>query len=56
MWRVATKPGKRRAPGDTAGRPRDRIEHLKAQVWARREHAFRLIKRQLGYVRVRYLA
>jgi IS5 family transposase len=37
-----------------AGRLRDRIEHLKAQVRARGEHAFRVIKRQFGYVKVRY--
>jgi len=32
---------------------RDRIERLKAQVRARAEHAFRMIKRQFGYVKVR---
>ena len=37
-----------------AGRLRERIEHLKAQVRARGEHAFRVIKRQFGYVKVRY--
>ena len=54
-WHVAMKPGKRRALRDTAaGRLRDRIERLKAQVRARGEHAFRVIKRQFGYVKVRY--
>ena len=49
------RPGKRRALRDTpAGRLRDRIERLKAQVRARGEHAFRVIKRQFGYVKVRY--
>jgi IS5 family transposase len=37
-----------------AGRLRDRIERLKAQVRARGEHAFRVIKHQFGYVKVRY--
>ena len=54
-WHVAMKPGQRRALRNTAaGRLRDRIEHLKAQVRARGEHAFRVIKRQFGYVKVRY--
>ena len=54
-WQVAMKPGKRRALRDTAaGRVRDRIEHLKAQVRARGAHAFRVIKRQFGYLKVRY--
>jgi IS5 family transposase len=54
-WHVAMKPGKRRALSKTeAGRLRERIEHLKAQVRARGEHAFRVIKRQFGYVKVRY--
>jgi IS5 family transposase len=54
-WHVAMRPGKRRALRDTAaGRVRDRIERLKAQVRARGEHAFRVIKRQFGYVKVRY--
>jgi len=38
----------------TAGRLRDSIERLKAQVRARGEHAFRVIKRQFGYLKVRY--
>jgi IS5 family transposase len=43
-WQVAMKPGKRRALRDTAaGRLREQIERLKAQVRARGEHAFRVI-------------
>src|SRR3954466_2954208 len=54
-WQVAMKPGKRRAlHNKAAARLRERIEHLKAQVRARGEHAFRVIKRQFGYVKVRY--
>jgi IS5 family transposase len=52
-WHVAMRPGKRRALRDTtAGQLRDRIEH--PQVRARGEHAFRVIKRQFGYLKVRY--
>jgi transposase, IS5 family len=54
-WQVAMKPDKRRALRKTeAGRLRDRIEHLKAQVRAHGEHAFRVVKRQFGYLKVRY--
>ena len=54
-WYVAMKPGQRRALRDTpAGRLREKIEHLKAQVRARGEHAFRVVKRQFGYLKVRY--
>jgi IS5 family transposase len=43
-WHIAMRPGKRRALRDTAaGRVRDRIERLKAQVRARGEHAFWVI-------------
>ena len=54
-WHVAMKPGKRRALGKTRlDRLYDKIERLKAQVRARGEHAFRVVKRQFGYVKVRY--
>lgn len=55
LWHVAMKAGKRRALGKSAyDRLCERIEKLKAQVRARGEHAFRVIKRQFGYVKVRY--
>jgi IS5 family transposase len=55
IWHVAMKPGKRRALGTSAyDRILERIETLKAQVRARGEHAFRVVKRQFGYVKVRY--
>ncbi len=55
LWHVAMKPGKRRALGASAyGRIRERIEKLKARVRARGEHAFRVVKRQFGYLKVRY--
>ena len=54
-WQVAMSPGKQQALRDTAAdRLCDRIEHLKAQVRARGEHAFRVIKCQFSYVKVRY--
>ena len=54
-WLVAMRPGKRRALGnDRIGRQQERIEHRKARIRARGEHAFRVLKRQFGYVKVRY--
>jgi IS5 family transposase len=54
-WHVAMKPGKRRQLGKTRlGRLQEKIEHLKARVRARGEHAFRVVKRQFGYTKVRY--
>lgn len=54
-WQVAMKAGKRRALAASAlGRILERIEHLKAKVRARVEHPFRVIKRQFGYIKVRY--
>jgi IS5 family transposase len=54
-WHAAIKPGQRRALGKTRlGRLYEKIERLKAQVRARGEHAFRVVKRQFGYVKVRY--
>lgn len=55
-WHVAMKPGKRRAldkdkPLDEL---LDRIEHAKASIRAKVEHPFRVIKRQFGYIKVRY--
>jgi IS5 family transposase len=55
-WHVAMRHGKRRVLDKT--RPidalLDEMEHLKAQIRARVEHPFRLLKRQFGYVKVRY--
>ena len=49
------KPGKRRALGKTRlDRLYEKIERLKAQVRARGEHAFRVIKSQFVYVKVQY--
>lgn len=55
-WHVAMRPGKRRALDKT--RPIDalidQLEKLKAAVRAKVEHPFRVIKRQFGFVKVRY--
>ena len=55
-WHVAMKPGKRRALDKSTplGEVIDQIEKLKASVRAKVEHAFRVLKRQLGHTKVRY--
>ena len=55
-WHVAMRPGKRKAldknkPLDALI---DKLEKLKAGVRAKVEHPFRVIKRQFGFVKVRY--
>ena len=56
-WQVAMRPGKRREL-DKANKPIDalvdKIEKLKAGIRAKVEHPFRVVKRQFGYVKVRY--
>ena len=54
---LATPAFFRVVPDDGIQGPADaryRIEKLKAKVRARGEHAFRVVKRQFGYVKVRY--
>ncbi len=55
-WYVAMRPGKRRAldKGDAADALIDQAEKLKAGIRAKVEHPFRVIKRQFGFVKVRY--
>jgi IS5 family transposase len=55
-WHVAMMPGKRRAlPKDSPlGAILEQLEQVKARIRAKGEHAFRVIKRQFGYVRVKY--
>ena len=55
-WHIAMRPGRRRALDKTgeADALIDLAEKLKAGVRAKVEHPFRVIKRQFGYVRVRY--
>ena len=51
------RPGKRREP-DKANSPIDalidKIEKCKAGIQAKVEHPFRVVKRQFGFVKVRY--
>ena len=55
-WRIAMRPGLRKKLDKTD--PVDalihKVEYLKASVRAKVEHPFRVIKRQFGYVKVRY--
>ena len=55
-WHVAMRPGKRRAldKDNEVDALLDQIEKLKAGVRAKVEHPFRVIKRQFGFVKVRY--
>ena len=56
-WHVAMRPGKRREL-DKNNNPIDalvdNIEKLKAGIRAKAEHPFRVIKRQFGFMKVRY--
>ena len=55
-WHIAMRPGKRRAldKSNAADVLIDQAEKLKAGIRAKVEHPFRVIKRQFGYVKVRY--
>ena len=55
-WHVAMRPGKRRVldKNNAADALTDAAEKLKAGVRVKVEHPFRVIKRQFGYVKVRY--
>ena len=55
-WQIARRPSSRK-PFENSGKLGqiiDEIEHLKASVRAKVEHAFRVIKRQFGHTKVRY--
>jgi transposase, IS5 family len=56
IWHVAMRPGKRRAldKANAADALIDQVEKLKAGVRAKVEHPFRVIKRQFGFIKVRY--
>jgi IS5 family transposase len=56
QWHVALRPGKRRAldPNNPVDQLTEQIEKLKASIRAKVEHPYRVIKRQFGYVKVRY--
>ena len=55
-WHVAMRPGKRRALDKSSpiGAMIDEVERIKASIRAKVEHPFRVIKRQFGFVKVRY--
>lgn len=55
-WHVAMRPGKRRAldKENAADALIDKAEKLKAGIRAKVEHPFRVIKRQFGFIKVRY--
>ena len=55
-WHVAMGPGKRRAldKDKQADALIDQAEKLKAGIRAKVEHPFRVIKRQFGFIKVRY--
>jgi IS5 family transposase len=53
-FRVAMRPGKRRALADTPdGRVQDLIETAKAHFRSKVEHPFRMIKHQFGFQKTR---
>ncbi len=55
-WHVAMRPGKRKALDKAveADAMIDKAEKLKAGIRAKVEHPFRVVKRQFGFVKVRY--
>ena len=57
-WHIAMRPGKRRlleaGSAVALALALALAERVKAQVRARVEHPFRVVKRQFGYVKVRY--
>ena len=55
-WHVAMRPGKRAAmdKSKAIGAMTDELERIKASIRAKVEHPFRVIKRQFGFVKIRY--
>lgn len=55
-WSIAARPSSYKKLGKKSliGRLRRKIEYAKAQVRAKVEHPFRVIKRQFGYTKVRF--
>jgi IS5 family transposase len=56
IWSIAARPRSYKKHGKKSliGRMRRKIEYAKAQVRAKVEHPFRVIKRQFGYTKVRF--
>ena len=55
-WHIAMMPGKRKTLDKTTpmGAILEKLEQTKASIRAKVEHPFRVIKRQFGYVKVKY--
>ena len=55
-WQIAMGPGKRKAldKENEADALIDQAEKIKAGIRAKVEHPFRVIKRQFGFIKVRY--
>lgn len=55
-WHIAMRPGKRKQlnPNRKIDALLDELERVKAAIRAKVEHPFRVLKRQFGYVKVRY--
>ena len=55
-WHVAMRPGKRAALDKSRplGAMINEVERIKASIRAKVEHTFQVIKRQFGFVKVRY--
>lgn len=55
-WNIAMRPGKRKLldKARLVDDLTDKLERLKANIRAKIEHPFRVIKRQFGHVKVRY--
>jgi IS5 family transposase len=55
-WQIAMRPGKRKAlnKDDPVDALIDKAEKIQAGIRAKVEHPFRVIKRQFGFVKVRY--
>jgi IS5 family transposase len=55
-WHIAMMPGKRKALDKSTpmGAILEKLEKTKASIRAKVEHPFRVIKRQFGYVKVKY--
>ena len=55
-WHAAMRPGKRKALDPRRGSHQliEQLEQIKASIWAVVEHPRRVIKRQFGFMKVRY--
>jgi len=55
-WHIAMMPSKRQAldQGTPMGAVLEKLEQVKASIRAKVEHPFRVIKRQFGYLKVKY--